>query len=60
MGPLTVAARKILRREIRERGVFPPEAVLDPIPFLQEASLYGREPPRPGHLVRESLEPLAG
>lgn len=58
VGPLTTAARRILRGDIRTRGVLPPEAVLDPIPFLQEASQYGREPPRRGQLLHESLEPL--
>ena len=58
VGPLATAALRILRGEIRERGVLPPEAILDPIPFLQEASIYGREPPRAGQLLHESLEPL--
>lgn len=55
-GPLATTAWKILRGEIREQGVLPPEAVLDPIPFLLEASRYGRDPPRAGQLLHESLE----
>ncbi len=56
VGPLIAAAGGILRGEIRERGVLPPEAVLDPLTFLREASRYGRDPPGPGSLLRESLD----
>jgi len=56
VGALATAARGILRGTIRERGVFSPEAILDPIPFLRDASRFGPEPPRGPHLLDESIE----
>ena len=41
---LVVAAFRILRGEISERGIIPPEAVIDPIPFFAE--LAGQNPAR--------------
>jgi saccharopine dehydrogenase (NAD+, L-lysine-forming) len=56
VGALVTAARRILRGQIRERGVFPPEAILEPISFLQEASQFGHTPPRRRRLLRDSSE----
>jgi lysine 6-dehydrogenase len=58
VGPLATAARGILKSHIRKRGVFAPEMIFDPIPFLQEASRFGPEPPPRGALLRESTDPL--
>jgi len=42
---IAAAVLRILRGAIPEKGVFPPEACLDPIPFLVEASeLIGKRP----------------
>jgi saccharopine dehydrogenase (NAD+, L-lysine-forming) len=57
-GPLATAALKILRGEVRERGVLPPESCLDPMPFFAEvAHNAGVEPPE-GRLLQESFEVL--
>jgi len=37
--PLAVAALKILRGEVRVRGVFPPEACFEPMSFFKEVAL---------------------
>lgn len=58
VGPLTVAALRILRGDVPARGVLPPEAVFDPIPFLEAAARYGPKPPEPGRLFDESEEIL--
>lgn len=57
-GSLALCTLKILRGEIRKRGVFPPEACLDPLQYLAEAATYGPEPPKDGRLLDESLELL--
>ncbi len=54
-GPLAAAAFKILRGEVSEHGVLPPEACLDPKPFLAEAARLSPQPPE-GDLLVESLE----
>ncbi len=56
VGASATAVRGILRGTIRERGVFSPEAILDPISFLRDASRFGPEPPRIGQLLDESIE----
>ena len=38
--PLAIAALKMLRGEISERGVLPPEGCIDPMPFFGEFSGY--------------------
>jgi len=58
VGPLAAAALGVLRGDIRARGVLPPEAVLEPIPFLREAARYGPKPPTDGPLLDESREIL--
>jgi saccharopine dehydrogenase (NAD+, L-lysine-forming) len=57
-GPLATAALKILRGEVRTRGVLPPESCLDPMSFFAEvAKNAGVEPPD-GRLLQESFEVL--
>lgn len=58
VGPVTVAALRILRGEVRDRGVFAPEAVFDSIPFLEAAAQYGPTPAEPGRLLDELEEVL--
>jgi saccharopine dehydrogenase (NAD+, L-lysine-forming) len=58
VGPLTVAALRILRGKVSERGVLPPEAVFEPLRFLEEAARYGPSRPGPGRLLNESREIL--
>ncbi len=59
VGPLTVAALRILHGEIQERGVLAPEAAFEPIPFLEEAARSGLKPQHLGRLLGESEETLA-
>lgn len=56
-GAVSVAALRILRGEIKERGVLPPEACLDPLPFFADVAQHGFEEPK-GKLLHESLELL--
>jgi saccharopine dehydrogenase (NAD+, L-lysine-forming) len=58
-GPLTAAALKILRGEVRLRGVLSPESCLDPISFFAEAAQYGAEKPSDGRYLAESFESLS-
>ena len=53
---LAVAALKILRGEIRERGVMHAETAFDPLPFLDEVAAMLPEPPPDGKLIGESFE----
>lgn len=53
--PGVVAALKILRSEIEERGVLPPEACFEPEPFFGEVARLLSEPPPDGKLVGESF-----
>lgn len=57
-GPLAAAALKILRGEIRTRGVLSPESCLDPMSFFAEAAQYGVQEPLNGRLLDESFEVL--
>jgi saccharopine dehydrogenase (NAD+, L-lysine-forming) len=57
-GPLAAAALKILRGEIRARGVLSPESCLDPMSFFSEVARYATERPSDGKLLAESIEPL--
>jgi saccharopine dehydrogenase-like NADP-dependent oxidoreductase len=57
-GPLATAALKILRGEIRTRGVLSPESCLDPMSFFAEAAQYGAQKPLNGRLLNESFEVL--
>ena len=53
---LAVAVRKILRGEIRERGVMTAETAFEPLPFLDEVVSLIPDPPPDGKLIRESFE----
>lgn len=57
VGPLTTAALRILHGKVRLRGVIPPEAAFDPIPFLKEAARF-RLQSTPKRLLGESIETL--
>ena len=58
-GPLATAALKILRGEVRMRGVLSPESCLEPMSFFAEvAKNAGVEPPE-GRLLQESFEVLS-
>ncbi len=54
--PLTVATLKILRGEVSVRGVLPPEACFEPMPFFEETAGYAAEEDREKPLLGESLE----
>ena len=57
-GPLATAALKILRGDVRAKGVLSPESCLDPMPFFAEvAQNAGVELPN-GGLLEESFEVL--
>lgn len=53
---LAVAVRKILRGEIRERGVMTAETAFEPLSFFDEVVALLPEPPPDGKLVGESFE----
>lgn len=53
---LAVAVRKILRGEIRERGVMTAETAFEPLPFLDEVVSLIPDPPLDGKLIGESFE----
>ena len=54
--PLVVAALKILRGEIRKRGVMTAETAFEPLPFLDEAASLLPELPPDGKMIGESFE----
>ena len=54
--PLVVAALKILRGEIRERGVIHAEKAFEPLPFLDEVASLIPDFPPDGRLIDESFE----
>ena len=58
VGPLTTAALRILHGNVRTRGVSAPEAVFEPIPFLEEAAQVGLKSNDPGRLLRDTEEVL--
>jgi len=58
VGPLTVAALRILHGKVRDRGVLPPEAAFEPLRFLEEAARAGPGRPGPRRLLTESRESL--
>jgi hypothetical protein len=53
---LVAAARKILRGEIRERGVMTAEAAFEPLSYFDEVVAVLPEPPPDGKLIDESFE----
>ena len=58
IGPLTVAALRILHGKVHAHGVLAPEAVFEPIPFLEEAARFRSTSQEPGRLLQESEEVL--
>lgn len=54
--PLTIATLRILRGEVSARGVLPPEACFEPMPFFEEAAQYAKDEDRDRPLLGESLE----
>ena len=58
VGPLTAAALRILHGTVRDRGVLPPEAVFEPLPFLEEAARFAPGRPWPDRLLVESQQTL--
>ena len=57
--PLTVATLRILRGEVSVRGVLPPEACFEPIPFFDEVAQHAEEEDRDKPLFGESFEWLS-
>ncbi|MFQ5923560.1 MAG: saccharopine dehydrogenase NADP-binding domain-containing protein [Anaerolineales bacterium] len=53
---LAAAVRKILRGEIRERGVMAAETAFEPLPFFDEVVSLISDPPPDGRLIDESFE----
>jgi hypothetical protein len=53
---LAVAVRKILRGEIRERGVMTAETAFEPLSFFDEVVAVLPDPPPDGRLIDESFE----
>ena len=53
---LAVAVRKILRGEIRERGVMTAETAFEPLSFFDEVAAVLPEPRLDGRLIGESFE----
>ena len=59
VGPLTVAALRVLRGEVPSQGVLSPEKGFPPMPFLREAAAYGPAPPQTARIVKESEKVVA-
>lgn len=57
--PLTVATLRILRGEVLARGVVPPEACFEPMPFFEEAAQHAKAEDRGKPLLGEWLEWLS-
>ncbi len=53
---LAVAVRKILRGEIRERGIMTAETAFEPLSFFKESAALLPEPPPDRRLIAESFE----
>ena len=53
---LAVAARKILRGEVQERGIMHAETAFDPQSFFNEVVAVLPDPPPDSRLVDESFE----
>ncbi len=53
---LGTAALKLLRAEIKTRGVLSPESCVDPMPFFEDVARYAKEEDRGKPLLSESLE----
>lgn len=59
-GPLAAAALKILRGEVKLKGVLSPESCLDPMPFFAEVAKIEGVKTRKERLLGESIEVLRG
>ena len=57
-GPLCTAATMMMSGKIKENGIFPPEACLDPIPFMKEVATITTGRPTDAKLFEESFERL--
>lgn len=57
-GPLYTAAMRLLNGKVRDLGVLPPEACLDPLPFLEEVASNVPGRPPGAKLFEESIERL--
>ena len=57
-GPLYTAGMMLLNGRIKEQGIFPPEACLDPLPFMQEVASNVPGRPKEKRLFDERLERL--
>ena len=57
-GPLYTAGMMLLKGRIKEHGIFPPEACLDPIPFLEEVASNEPGWTKEKRLFEEKLERL--
>jgi saccharopine dehydrogenase-like NADP-dependent oxidoreductase len=53
--PMALAALKILKGEVGVRGVLPPEACLEPMPFFTELSRWWMPPPEDGQVLIDSF-----
>ena len=53
---LAAAVRKILRGEIRERGVIAAETAFQPLSFFEEVAALLPDPPLDGKLIGESFD----
>jgi len=53
---LVVAVRRVLRGEIRQRGVMTAETAFEPLPFLEEVAAMVPDPPPDGRMFDESFE----
>lgn len=58
IGPLSVAALKILEGEIDAQGVLTPESCLDPVPFFTEVVRTMNAEVTGDELIAESFEVL--
>jgi hypothetical protein len=54
--PLAVTVLRILRGEVRERGVMTAEKTFAPLPFFSEVAALMPDPPPDGKLIGESFE----
>ena len=57
-GPLYTAGMMLLKDRIKEHGIYPPEACLDPIPFLEEVAANEPGWTKEKRLFEEKLERL--
>lgn len=56
VGPAAVAGLRLLRGDVDKKGVLPPEACFEPMPFLAEVARYTEKWPADGKLLNERTE----